>query len=52
MNAVKYGFHVLRFSKLMLFLHFADLCLDLAIGGNEHPTGKFGSAFLFLSFRP
>ena len=42
----------LRLSKLTLFLHVADLYLDLGIGGDEHPTGKCRSILLFLSFRP
>ena len=29
-------------SKLTLFLHLADLCLNFGIGGNEHPNGKLG----------
>ena len=29
-------------SKLSLFLHLADLCLDLGKEENEHPTSKFG----------
>ena len=28
----------LRLSKLLLLLHLADLCLEVGVGGNEHPT--------------
>ena len=38
----------LRLSKSTLFLHLADPCLDLGIGENQHPAGKFGSTFLFF----
>ena len=47
MDTVRYGFHV---SKLTLFLHLLDLCLDVGIRGNEHSTDEFGSAFVYLSF--
>ena len=33
----------LRLSKSTLFLHLADPCLDLGIGENQYPAGKFGS---------
>ena len=36
--------------KVTLFLHLAYLCLDLGLGENEHPTGKFGSDVLLLLF--
>ena len=39
-------------SKLTLFVHLSDLCLDLGIRKNEHPTGKFGSAFQLSFFFP
>ena len=42
----------LRLAKLTSFLHLVDLCLDLGVGENKHPNGKFGSAFPFLSYRP
>ena len=31
----------LRLSKLTVFLHLADLCLDLGLGGNGHSNGNF-----------
>ena len=42
----------LRLSKLTLCLYLAHLCVDLEKGRNEHPTGKFESNFVFLSYRP
>ena len=48
MNTVTYGIMYLRSSILTLFLHQTDLCLNLGIGVNEHPTGKVELTFLFF----
>ena len=50
-NTVKYRFHV-RVVKIEVISASGRFCCDLGIGGNEHSTGKFGSGFFFLSFRP
>ena len=42
MNTLNMDSMSLTLSKLTLFLHLTDFCLDLGIGGNEHPTDKFG----------
>ena len=52
MNTLKYGVRFFKFVKIDVISVSADVCLDIGIEGNEHPPGKFGSAFLFLSFRP
>ena len=51
MNTINIDSMSLRLSKLMLFLHLTELCLDLGTEGRQHQTGKFGSAFLFLLSR-
>ena len=50
MNTVKY-LDVFNVAKIDVTSTSGRSCLDLRIGRNEHPTGKFESAFLFLSFR-
>ena len=45
MNTVRYGIHVFKVVNITLFLHQTDLCLNLGIGVNEHPTGKVESTF-------
>ena len=52
MNTLKYGVRFFKFVKIDVISVSADVCLDIGIEGNEHPPGKFGSAFPFLSFRP
>ena len=40
----------LRLSKLTVFLHLADLCLDLGLGGNGHSNGNCSNGKMFVEF--
>ena len=52
MNTVTYGFHALKFSKLTLFLRFADCCLNLELRGkltSSTPSSTPGTHLIEVS---
>ena len=51
MNTINMDSMSLTLLRLTLFLHLVGHCFDLGLGRNINPAGKFGPAFLFLSFR-
>ena len=48
MNTLKYGVRFFKFVKIDVISVSADVCLDIGIEGNEHPTSKFGISFPFF----